>query len=136
MAHRSTHGPAAGPGETEERQQSLWLLAVSPTIWAAHFMACYLTAAIWCAKYGRDASLAPVRIAVAVYTVAALLGIGTTAWRGYRKHAYADAEPPHDADTRADRHRFLGFATLLLSGVSAVAVVYAAMAAVFAETCR
>jgi hypothetical protein len=42
----------------------------------------------------------------------------------------------HDLDTRDDRHRFVGFATLLLSGLSAVGVVYAAAAAQHFDTCR
>lgn len=138
MAETSTqHPPAARSGaETAEERQTLWLLALSPTIWSAHFLASYLTAAIYCAKHGHDASLAPVRIAIAAYTVAALGGIGSVAWRGWRKHAHGNARLPHDFDTRADRHRFLGFATLLLSGVSAVATIYVALAAVFVRTCR
>ena len=44
-----------------------------PTIWAAHFLLCYVTAAIWCAKVaGPDGSLGGVRVAIAVYTVLAL----------------------------------------------------------------
>ena len=33
-----------------ERNESLWMLVVSPTIWAVHFGLCYITAAVWCAK--------------------------------------------------------------------------------------
>ena len=123
-------------GETAEKRQTLWLLALSPTIWSVHFLASYFTVAIWCAKRGREATLAPARIAIAVYTVVALGGIGLAAWRGYSKHTYGTATLPHDFDTRADRHRFLGFAAVLLSGVSAVGTIYVALAAVFMETCR
>ena len=42
----------------------------------------------------------------------------------------------HDLDSVDDRHRFLGFATLLLAGLSAVGVLYAALAAIYFETCR
>jgi len=42
---------------------------------------------------------------------------------------------PHDDDTPEDRHRFLGFATLLLSALSAVAVLYAGLVAVFIRSC-
>ena len=123
--------------KVHESNQSLWLLVVSPTIWAVHFLACYITAAIWCAKVaGRDGSLGPVRVAIAVYTVVALLGIGLTGWRGYRRHDYGTADPPHDADTPEDRHRFLGYATLLLSSLSAVATIYSALAAVFMGSCH
>jgi hypothetical protein len=55
---------------------------------------------------------------------------------GYRAHSYGAADAPHDDDTPEGRHRFMGFATLLLSGLSAVAVLYAALVPVFVETCQ
>jgi hypothetical protein len=120
-----------------EEKESLWTLVLAPAIWAAHFIVSYVTAAIWCAKFvGPDGSLLSVRIAVAIYTVAALLGIGVTAWRGFQRHSFEGSTLPHDFDSAADRHRFLGFATLLLSGLSAVATVYAALPAVFIRTCH
>lgn len=120
-----------------EKNESLWILTVSPTLWAAHFLLSYLTAAVWCAKVaGRDGSLGTVRVAIAVYTVLALLGIGITGWIGYRRHSFGEGETPHDYDTPEDRHRFLGFATLLLSALSAVATLYVALAALFLGTCR
>jgi hypothetical protein len=122
--------------ETHERNQSLWLLVAAPAIWAAHFLLCYITASIWCAKVaGTGGSLATVRIAMVVYTVLALGGIGIIGWSGYRRHRFGQAELPHDADTPEDRHRFLGFATLLLAALSAVAVGYAALVAVFIGDC-
>ena len=39
--------------------------------------------------------------------------------------SHGNATLPHDDDTPEDRHRFLGFAALLLSALSAVAVIYA-----------
>lgn len=122
---------------TAERRESLWMLTLSPAIWAAHFMLCYVTAAIWCAKQPTAlAPLAGVRSAIAVYTVIALGIIAIVGWIGYRAHRFGGEPPPHDADTPEDRHRFMGFSTLLLSGLSAVAVVYAALVAVFVETCQ
>jgi hypothetical protein len=111
------------------------LIAVSPTIWAAHFLASYLTAAIWCAKAGTGAELAGVRVAVAAITVAALAGILLTWWHGLRRHRHGMGAVPHDLDTAEDRHRFLGFATVLLSGLSAVGVLYVALPALFFRTC-
>lgn len=123
--------------QTSERHQSLWLLTASPSIWAVHFLLCYATASIWCAKVvGSGGSLTAVRVAIAVYTALALVGIGIVGWVGYRRHRLGRAEPPHDADTPEDRHRFLGFATLLLSALSAVAVLFAALVAVFFGTCH
>lgn len=123
--------------ETHENNQSLLMLAASPTIWATHFLLSYVTAAVWCAKFvGADNSLWNVRVAIAVYTVVALGGIGIFFWIGYRRHSYGDATMPHDFDSREDRHRFMGFATVLLSGLSAVATVYTALAAVFIRSCH
>src|SRR5690606_34846319 len=105
-----------------EDRQSLWWLAASPTIWAAHFLASYIMAAIWCAKASAaNESLLPVRITVGVLTLVALIGIIIVGWEGYRRHDYGVGLPPHDDDTPEDRHRFLGFATLLLSVLSGVA---------------
>lgn len=120
-----------------ERRQSIIILAVSPTIWAAHFLLCYVTAAVWCAKQPTAlASLGGVRMAIGVYTVLSLAAIALVGWSGYRAHRFGNAELPHDEDSPQDRHRFMGFATLLLSGLSAVAVVYTALVAVFIETCQ
>ncbi len=104
-------------------------------VWAVHFLACYLTAAIWCAKAGRVAELAGVRVAVATSTLVALGAIVYVGAEGLRRHRLGTATVPHDFDTRESRHRFLGFATVLLSGLSAVAVVYVALPALFFRAC-
>jgi hypothetical protein len=83
-----------------------------------------------------SAPLGWTRVAIAGYTLVALGGIGFTAWRSFDRHSYGSAAVPHDFDTRADRHRFLGFASMLLSGASFVGVVYVGLAAAFVETCR
>ena len=122
---------------SSEKRGSLWLLIVSPTIWAAHFMACYITAAIWCAKAAtREAPLVPVRWAIVVYTLVALAGIVWNARGGWQRHRLGDAELPHDEDTPEDRTRFLGFATLLLAGLSAIATVFAALVVLYFKDCR
>jgi hypothetical protein len=116
---------------------SLWLLTIAPTIWAAHLLLCYITAAIWCAKFvPPGGSLGSVRTAITWYTVVALVGILATGWEGFRRHSYGTETTTHDLDSADDRHRFLGFATLLLAGLSAVGVLYAALAASFFESCR
>jgi hypothetical protein len=122
---------------THEKWQTLWLLAASPAIWSLYFLASYITAAIWCAKFaGPDSSLNVARLAIAIYTVLALLGIGLIFLIGYRKHTHGGVTAPHDADTPEDRHRFLGLATVLLAGLSAVATIYVALAAVFIGSCN
>ena len=122
--------------DVSEKNQSLWLVTVAPILWALHFLLCYLTAAIWCGVLvGRDGSLSSVRLAIGVYTVLALIGIGITGAIGYRRHTYGNASPPHDFDSPEDRHRFLGLATLLLSALSAVATLYVALPALFIRSC-
>jgi hypothetical protein len=127
--------PAAG-------HYSLWLLTVGPAIWAAHLLLSYVTAAIWCAKFvAAGGALGGVRTAIGWYTAVALAGIVLVGWEGFRRHRHpslsSGAEATtHDLDSADDRHRFVGFATLLLSGLSALGVVYAALAASYFETCR
>lgn len=120
-----------------EQKESLWLLIVSPTIWAAHFMLSYITAAVWCAKQAtRAGSIAPVRWAIATYTLLALVGIVLNGWGGWRRHRLGREPVPHHEDTPGDRHRFLGFATLLLAGLSVTATALAALVVFYFEDCR
>lgn len=122
---------------THEENQSLWWLALSPTIWAIHLLAMYVTVAIHCAKStGALSSLRPVWWPMAAYTVLAMTGIIATGIHGYRRHDFGTATVPHDFDTPADRHRFIGFAVLLLSGLSLVGVVFVTLPAFFIESCQ
>lgn len=116
----------------------LWMLAAAPTIWSVHFLLSYITAAVWCAKFvPAGGPLGAVPAAIGVYTVVALAAIAMIGWTGWRQHSgYGAAAAPHDFDTPEDRQRFLGFATLLLAGVSAVATIYVSLGAVFFESCR
>jgi hypothetical protein len=124
---------------------SLWLLTIAPTIWAAHLLLCYITAAIWCAKFvASGGALGGTRSAIVWYTALAFVGIALTGWEGFRRHRYPSTAhgvggtetTTHDLDSVEDRHRFLGFATLLLAGLSAVGIFYAALAASYFETCQ
>jgi hypothetical protein len=85
---------------------------------------------------GRDGSLWTIRLVIAAYTAVALIAIGINGWSGYRRHSLGSETVPHDADTPEDRHRFLGFATLLLSGLSAVATIFGGITAVFIRSCH
>jgi hypothetical protein len=123
-----------------EHRESLWILTFAPAIWAAHFLLSYGTAAIWCAKAGPGAGLGDVRMVIGIYTAAALAGIFIVGWTGWRRQEIVGFHmPPGEieaaADTAADRHQFLAFATLLLSGLSAVATIYVAVAPLFIENC-
>ena len=119
-----------------EEKESLWHLTAAPAIWAVYFLLCYATATIWCEKVATpDGSLGTARAAIAVYTAVALAGIGLTGWLGFQRRSFGGSTAPHDFDTAQDRHRFLGFATLLLSALSAIATLYVALAAFFVDRC-
>jgi hypothetical protein len=123
--------------DVAEHRETLWLLPAAPSVWALHFMASYLTAAIWCGKVvGPSGSLTTVRAAIAIYTLAALAGIGAIGYVGYRRQHSDSLTPEHDDDSPHDRHWFIGFSTLLLAGMSAIAVCYAALAAILIEGCQ
>ena len=117
--------------------ESLWTLFTAPTIWAGHFLAAYVGAAVFCAKrdflpFGFDG----VRFFILAITMGALGGIvlaGALAWRQW---GFGTEDPPHDGWGPDDRNRFQGFATLLLCALSFVAVVFTAMPALFITECN
>jgi hypothetical protein len=101
--------------------ESLWTLFTAPTIWALHFLACYITAATYCAKAGAAPfSFETMRLALGAVTVAALGGIVLSAFLAWRQWGFG----------------FQGFATLLLSGLSFAAVLFVAVPLVFIEACQ
>jgi hypothetical protein len=122
-----------------EHEESLWTLTIAPTIWAVHFLLSYGSASVWCAKIGQaTGSIGGIRAAIAVYTVVALVGIAAAGLAGYRRHGHGHGleTTGHDFDSPEGRHRFLGFATMLLAAMSGVATIFTALPAVFIETCR
>jgi hypothetical protein len=122
---------------TSEEKQSLWMLTVGPLIWALHLILSYATASIWCAKIASPGgSLTTVRILIGVYSFLALAAISMAGWDGYRRYRFGNGQRPHDADTPEDRHRFLGFAALLLSALSAVAVLFESLVIAFFGACE
>jgi hypothetical protein len=122
--------------ELDREGPSLWLLASSPAIWAAHFLLSYISGAVWCGKIvDKNSDLFPIQAGIVGFALLALVGIGLIGRRGWQMHRQGNAKLPHDEDTREDQHRFLGFATALLSGLSAIATIYAAVSIVFLRTC-
>jgi len=115
------------------KSATLWALVGPAAAWAFHFFASYITAAIWCAKVEWSLSIA--RLLIGAYTVLALSIVAWIGWRGYRRLVLQRASAS-DADTEAAQDRFLGQAALLLSALSAVAIVYAAIAVFVIEDCR
>lgn len=128
-APNTPHPPdVAGGG----RALGLWWLVGGPLVWAAHFLLAYCTAAIWHAKVAPADTPGPsLHLVIAIYTGAALLVLGLMTWRSLRHLRGGDARPRDagrpgcDRDSPADAQRFLGLASILLAGLSAVAVLYA-----------
>ncbi len=118
-----------------EHKESLWWLTLGPAIWMAHFLACYITVALWCEKLTtQHGPLGTARWLAGGYTAIALLGIGASFWHAYRRHRRGTI--PQDFDTPDARHRFLGFAGLLLNALSALAVVFVFLPFGYLATCR
>jgi hypothetical protein len=125
--------------DTSERHESLWWVATPPGVWAAHFLSCYATAAVWCAKQAEPgASLLVARAAIGGYTALALVALGVVARRGRRRQGSLPRSIDDDEqlDSPEVRQHFLGFTLLALSALSAIAVVFSALAAVFIGSCR
>lgn len=116
--------------------ETLWTLFTAPVVWALHFLACYIGAAIFCEKPGiLGNDFDNLRIAIGVVTVFSLGMIALSAVLAWRQWGFGSGDPPHDDPTRKDRLLFQGYATLLLSGISFVAVVFTALPALFITEC-
>lgn len=112
---------------------TLWTLIVPPTVWAVHFLFCYLWVSVSCAKMG---AFPRFPVAFLIGTGIALLVIlasGVIAW--VQARGPGDA-PPHDESTDTDRLRFLATATVLLAALSFVAVIFTAAPAIMLTDCR
>ncbi|WP_159994668.1 hypothetical protein [Roseomonas sp. 18066] len=124
----------------------LWTLLMPPTVWASHFLYCYVVAAVQCAKAGISltapqggqtfAPLGSVPLLVGLGTLAALALILVGARQAWRHLGQGLHDLPHDAATAEDRQRFLGYATLLLSALSFVSVIFIALPAFLIRDCR
>src|SRR5690606_33111430 len=101
-------------------QDRVWWLTLSPLVWAVHFLASYLTVAIWCAKYsGEDIYAMAPRVAIGIYTMIGLAVIAYVTWASYRAHrtgdrardGTGDGAVPHDFDSLGDQRKFMGLAS-------------------------
>jgi hypothetical protein len=121
-----------------EKTLYLAMMAGPPAIFITHFVVVYALASIWCAKVAAtvDGRLGGAFWPFAAITLAAIAGVAWIGWGGYRRHRHGDEEVPHDMDTPGDRHRFLGFATVLLAGLSAVGILFVATAFLSFDTCQ
>lgn len=120
-------------GRILELKVTLWTLIVPPTVWAVHFLFCYLWVAISCAKAGGFARFPAAFVAGTAVALLAIVASGVIAWVQARGPG---DPPPHDESTDVDRLRFLATATVLLSALSFVAVLFTAAPALMLTDCR
>ncbi|QUT05169.1 hypothetical protein KFK14_19545 [Sphingobium phenoxybenzoativorans] len=116
----------------ERLQVTLWTLIVPPSVWAAHFLFSYLWAAINCAKVGRFATFPTLFVAGTALALGLIILSGWIAWKQGR---VPGESPPHQDGTESDRLRFLSKSTLLLAGLSFVAVGFTALPVIFLRDC-
>ena len=112
---------------------NLWTLLTPPAVWALHFLFCYVSGALVCAK--APEALGALRLAIAAATLVALGLILAAGLQAHRHWGFGDDLPPHNAPTDEDQRHFLGFATLLLCALSFVAVIFGALPALFITEC-
>ncbi|TVV75368.1 hypothetical protein [Sphingomonas solaris] len=116
-----------------ELKVTLWTLIVPPTLWAAHFLFSYLWAAISCEKVGYFARF-PITFAVGTgLALVLIVASGLIAWAQTRTPG---TPAPHDGGTDIDRLRFIAYSTMLLAGLSFVAVVFTAIPVMLIGDCR
>lgn len=115
---------------------TLWTLIVPPTVWAAHFLLCYILAATMCAKGAFDLSFRGYGWIVAAATLIALILVAGTGIIARWQEKIADDPPPHDRGTEEARLRFLAKSTELLAGLSFIAILFTALPVIFLQDCR
>jgi hypothetical protein len=101
-------------------RDSLITMIATPTVWALHFLFCYIAAAVVCAPNTNIFEpIGGVRAAIAVATFAGLVFCwfaGIRAWH--------------------DRERQMELASVLLSGLSFLAIIFTALPALLVADCR
>jgi len=112
---------------------TLWTLIVPPTVWAVHFLLSYLWAAVSCAKIGEWALFPTVFAIATAVALVIIVASGLIAWQQSRTPG---DPPPHNEGTDIDRLRFLAYSTLLLAGLSFIAVVFTALPVLMLGDCR
>jgi uncharacterized membrane protein len=116
----------------------LWRVIAAPIIWALHFLFCYVFVAIYCEKFGRASDLTTAKYWIVAATLIALAGIAWLTmgiWR-VRARSVTDNDFEFEHNSPEERHRFLSHAALMLSVLSAIAVLYVVIPALYLSTCR
>ena len=118
-------------------RDSLVTMIATPTVWALHFLFCYIAAAMACAPNANIfKSIGGIRAAIGVATALSLAFCFFAGLRAYREWRAEGGRPPHDKPTEEDRERQMELASVLLSGLSFLAVIFTALPALLVMDCR
>lgn len=99
-------------------RRAMAVMLAPPTIWAVHFLACYVMVSLACAH---GASQQLVRTGIAVASVAGLVPIAVIALRSLRQ--WRATRGLHEQDAAP----FFAVATLMLCAISTLALVWVAL---------
>ena len=116
----------------------LMKITLAPWIWAFHFVICYGATAVWCEKLTASGEVGTLRFWLIVVTLVALAGItlcGVMGWRGWTHGGYGEDGHNPGIDDDESRSRFLSHATVLLSVVSFIGVIYVILPVLLIGTC-
>lgn len=120
--------------EFREESASLMRITLGPLVWAGHFLLCYASVALVCAKGWPVEGL---RLALLAASLAALAAIGWLGWRAFRQWDVLRTGDFSNPEGHAeDRHQFLGHAAFLLAAVSAIGVVYVTLPILMIGVCQ
>lgn len=112
------------------RSDSLLAMIAGPTVWTVHFLACYVTVSLACAA-GSAGPVLPTIVAVTAASLVLLAGIGLAAWRRWRAVRGSKQVRGQDAAVTP----FLALVTLMLSVLSAIAVLWVALPSAMLPSC-
>ncbi|GGG84905.1 hypothetical protein GCM10011415_38820 [Salipiger pallidus] len=129
-------GPYGPPGDAPRLigQGSIWIMAAAPTIWAVHFVASYVLAAVWCAKIGASlVTPAWIIAAMGLVCAALIVWLGVIAVRRYGG-VFVIFEEITESSERG-RDRFIGHVSLLLCILSVVAIGFTVIPGLILGSC-
>lgn len=118
-------------------RDNLWTLIRPPLLWATHFLTCYITVAVSCARAADPLQrIDGARSVIAVATLVALWLIAADGRRAWGEWRARHRSVPHDRSSASEQERLLELATLLLAALSLVAVSFVALPALLFVDCR
>ncbi|TWU62183.1 hypothetical protein V7x_39120 [Crateriforma conspicua] len=127
--------PKHDKNQPKPMRARMWWIVISPSAWAVHFLACYITAAIWCEKFSDSGNKRNLDLGVTAYTLVALAVIAGVTWLSFKNFRRSDPPVPFNFDAPSERTDFLSFTAFLLSLLSLVATLFTALVFVMVRSC-